>query len=137
MYKKKLEDYNDLKKQVKLLDERNAEYMQQSVQFEEDAKKYVVLKGQVELYKKEVSKSSVKPISIKFEIFCFKIQELHNKLDKEMENNIKLEFERKNMEDTITTLQHAKDNLLKERDTLREAVDELKCGQLSTSFECM
>ena len=55
MYKKKLEDYNDLKKQVKLLDERNAEYMQQSVQFEEDAKKCVALKGQVELYKKEVS----------------------------------------------------------------------------------
>ncbi|KAM7354675.1 hook microtubule tethering protein [Cochliomyia hominivorax] len=116
MYKKKLEDYNDLKKQLKLLDERSAEYLQQNVQFEEDAKKCAALKGQVELYKKE-------------------IQELHIKLDKEMEKNTKLEFENKNMESTITALQRSKDNLLKERDSLREAIDELKCGQLSKSLE--
>ena len=54
-----------------------------------------------------------------------------------MEKNVKLDFERKSMADTITTLQHAKDNLLKERDSLREAVDELKCGQLSTNFESL
>lgn len=53
-FKKKLEDYNDLKKQLKLLDERSAEYLQQNVQFEEDVKKCAALKGQVELYKKEV-----------------------------------------------------------------------------------
>lgn len=116
MYKKKLEDYNDLKRQLKLLDERSAEYLQQNVQFEEDAKKCAALKGQVELYKKE-------------------IQELHIKLDKEMEKNIKLEFEHKNMESTITALQRSKDNLLKERNSLREAIDELKCGQLSKSLE--
>ncbi|XP_065355592.1 protein hook [Calliphora vicina] len=117
-FKKKLEDYNDLKKQLKLLDERSAEYLQQNVQFEEDVKKCAALKGQVELYKKE-------------------IQELHIKLDKEMEKNIKLEFEHKNMESAIAALHRSKDNLLKERDSLREAIDELKCGQLSKNFEAV
>lgn len=54
-YKKKLEDYNDLKKQIKMLEERSAEYLRQNTEFEEDSKKYSTLKGQVELYKKEVS----------------------------------------------------------------------------------
>uniref|UniRef100_A0A1I8Q0D3 Protein hook n=1 Tax=Stomoxys calcitrans TaxID=35570 RepID=A0A1I8Q0D3_STOCA len=115
-YKKKLEDYTDLKKQLKLLDERSAEYLQQNVQFEEDAKKCAALRGQIELYKKEV-------------------QDLHVKLDKEMSNNLKLEFESKTMEETIFSLQQAKDGLLKERDGLREALDELKCGQMSNSSE--
>ncbi|XP_075166379.1 hook microtubule tethering protein [Haematobia irritans] len=115
-YKKKLEDYTDLKKQLKLLDERSAEYLQQNVQFEEDAKKCATLRGQIEQYKKEV-------------------QDLHMKLDKEMSNNLKLEFESKTMEETIFSLQQAKEGLAKERDNLREALDELKCGQLSNSSE--
>ncbi|KAL9928125.1 hook microtubule tethering protein isoform 2-T12 [Glossina fuscipes fuscipes] len=115
-YKKKLEDYNDLKKHLKLLEERSADYVQQNVQFEEDVKKCAAIKGQVELYKKE-------------------IQELHVKLDQEMSKNIKVEFENKNMECTITALERSKDNLLKERDNLREIIDELKCGQLSTNID--
>ncbi|KAI9578804.1 hypothetical protein GQX74_009378 [Glossina fuscipes] len=109
-YKKKLEDYNDLKKHLKLLEERSADYVQQNVQFEEDVKKCAAIKGQVELYKKE-------------------IQELHVKLDQEMSKNVKVEFENKNMECTITALERSKDNLLKERDNLREIIDELKCGE--------
>uniref|UniRef100_A0A1B0BV21 Protein hook n=1 Tax=Glossina palpalis gambiensis TaxID=67801 RepID=A0A1B0BV21_9MUSC len=115
-YKKKLEDYNDLKKHLKLLEERSADYVQQNVQFEEDVKKCAAIKGQVELYKKE-------------------IQELHVKLDQEMSKNVKVEFENKNMECTITALERSKDNLLKERDNLREIIDELKCGQLSTNID--
>uniref|UniRef100_A0A1B0FED5 Protein hook n=1 Tax=Glossina morsitans morsitans TaxID=37546 RepID=A0A1B0FED5_GLOMM len=115
-YKKKLEDYNDLKKHLKLLEERSADYVQQNVQFEEDVKKCAAIKGQVELYKKE-------------------IQELHAKLDQEMSKNVKIEFENKNMECTITALERSKDNLLKERDNLREIIDELKCGQLSTNID--
>uniref|UniRef100_A0A1A9VNW1 Protein hook n=1 Tax=Glossina austeni TaxID=7395 RepID=A0A1A9VNW1_GLOAU len=115
-YKKKLEDYNDLKKHLKLLEERSADYVQQNVQFEEDVKKCAAIKGQVELYKKE-------------------IQELHVKLDQEMSKNVKIEFENKNMECTITALERSKDNLLKERDNLREIIDELKCGQLSTNID--
>ncbi|EDX05453.1 protein hook [Drosophila simulans] len=113
-YKKKLEDYNDLKKQVKILEERSADYVQQNAQFEEDAKRYANTKGQVELFKKE-------------------IQDLHAKLDAESSKNVKLEFDNKNLEGKNLALQRAKDSLLKERDNLREAVDELKCGQLSSS----
>jgi len=113
-YKKKLEDYNDLKKQVKILEERSADYVQQNAQFEEDAKRYANTKGQVELFKKE-------------------IQDLHAKLDAESSKNVKLEFDNKNLESKNLALQRAKDSLLKERDNLREAVDELKCGQLSSN----
>ncbi|XP_017117028.1 protein hook [Drosophila elegans] len=113
-YKKKLEDYNDLKKQVKILEERSADYVQQNAQFEEDAKRYANTKGQVELFKKE-------------------IQDLHAKLDGESSKNVKLEFDNKNLEGKNLALQRAKDSLLKERDNLRETVDELKCGQLSSN----
>uniref|UniRef100_A0A0A1X6Y1 Protein hook n=1 Tax=Zeugodacus cucurbitae TaxID=28588 RepID=A0A0A1X6Y1_ZEUCU len=113
-YKKRLEEYNDLKKHIKILEERSADYVQQIVQFEEDAKKSATLKGQVELFKN-------------------KIQDLHTQLDGEMSKNVKLEFDNKNLESNICALQRAKESLLKERDNLREALDELKCGQLSTS----
>ncbi|SPP86209.1 protein hook [Drosophila guanche] len=113
-YKKKLEDYNDLKKQVKILEERSADYVQQNAQFEEDAKRYANTKGQIELFKKE-------------------IQDLHTKLDSESSKNVKLEFDNKNLEGKNLALQRAKDSLLKERDNLREAVDELKCGHLSSN----
>lgn len=63
--KKKLEDYNDLKRQIKHLEDRSAEYLKQNNSLSEESKKYAGLKGQNELYKKE-------------------LQELHAKLDSEM-----------------------------------------------------
>ncbi|XP_030376923.1 protein hook [Scaptodrosophila lebanonensis] len=114
IYKKKLEDYNDLKKHCKMLEDRSADYIQQNTQFEEDAKRYASTKGQIELFKKE-------------------IQDLHTKLDETFETNVKLEFDNKNLASNLNALQRAKDILLKERDSLREAVDELKCGQLSSN----
>ncbi|GAB0097284.1 Protein hook [Sergentomyia squamirostris] len=113
-YKKKLEDHSDLRKQVKMLEERSAEYLRQNNQHEEDSKKYAGLKGQVELYKKE-------------------IQELHLKLDTEISKSAKIEFELRNMEGNLSALQREKENLLIERDTLRETCDELRCTQGSTS----
>lgn len=97
-----------------MLEERSADYLQQNAQFEEDAKRYANTKGQIELFKKE-------------------IQDLHDKLDNESSKNVKLEFDNKNLEDKNVALQRAKDSLLKERDNLREAIDELKCGQLSNT----
>uniref|UniRef100_A0A1B0FES9 Hook C-terminal domain-containing protein n=1 Tax=Glossina morsitans morsitans TaxID=37546 RepID=A0A1B0FES9_GLOMM len=115
-YKKKLEDYNKLKKPLKLLEERSADYLQQNVQFQEDVEKCTAIKGQVELYKKE-------------------IQELHVKLDQEMSKNVKIEFENKNMERTITAPERSKDNLLKDGDNLGEIIDELKCGEWATNVD--
>jgi protein HOOK3 len=116
-YKKKLEDYNDLKKQIKLLEERSADYIKQNIQFEDDAKKFAGLKGQVELYKKE-------------------IQDLHTKLDAEMSKTVKVEFEMNVLQSRLTALQREKDSLLSERDILRDTCDELRCNTSGSEGKC-
>ncbi|XP_055598839.1 protein hook [Uranotaenia lowii] len=115
-YKKKLEDYNDLKKQIKMLEERSADYLKQNLEYEEEAKKFSGLKGQVELYKKE-------------------IQDLHLKLDTEMSKTMKTEFEYNQLQTKLSAVQREKENLLGERDALREICDELKCGQVADDSE--
>lgn len=89
------------------MEERSAEYMDQNAHYEEEAKKIATLKGQVELFRKE-------------------IQELHLKLDKEMNKNVKYEFDNKNLESTLETLQRNKETLIAERDALRDTIDELR-----------
>lgn len=89
------------------MEERSVEYMDQNAHYEEEAKKIATLKGQVELFRKE-------------------IQELHLKLDKEMNKNVKLEFDNKNLESTLETMQRNKETLIAERDALRDTIDELR-----------
>ena len=109
-YKKKLEDYNDLKRQVKQYEDRAAEYLKQNLHYEEEAKKYSGLKGQMELYKRE-------------------LEELHTKLDSEMQKTVKAEFDLQVVQTKIAGLQRERDNLLAQRDTLQEKVDEMRCNQ--------
>lgn len=109
-YKKKLEDAHDLKRQVKLLEDRNAEYLQQNLHQEENVKKLSALKGQVELYKKE-------------------IQELHTRLDTEMNKIVKVEFDYSNTNTKLTALQREKEILTSERDALLDTCDQLRCSQ--------
>lgn len=109
-YKKKLEDAHDLKRQMKQLEDRNAEYLQQNLQQEENVKKLSALKGQVELYKKE-------------------IQELHSRLDTEMNKSVKVEFDLSNANTKITALQREKEALTSERDGLLDTCDQLRCSQ--------
>lgn len=59
-YKKKSEKNEDLKRQIKMLEDRSAEYIQQNVQQEENIKKHSTLKSQVELYKKEIEELHAK-----------------------------------------------------------------------------
>lgn len=99
-----------------MLEECSAEYLKQNLQHEEEAKKYSGLKGQVELYKKE-------------------IQDLHAKLDSEMSKTIKTEFEYNQLQAKLSAVQREKENLLSERDVLRETCDELKCGQAAEDSE--
>jgi protein HOOK3 len=109
-YKKKLEDYNDLKRQLKQYEDRSAEYLKQNLQYEDESKKYSGLKGQMELYKKE-------------------LEELHYKLDSEMQKTVKAEFDLQVMQTKIAGLQRERDNLLGQRDALQEKVDEMRCNQ--------
>lgn len=107
--KKKLEDHNDVKRQLKQLEDRAAEYLKQNLQFEEESKKFSGVKGQVELYKRE-------------------LEELHSKLDSEMQKTVKAEFDLNVMQTKIAGLQRERDNLMSQRDSLREKIDELRCN---------
>lgn len=113
-YKKKLEDYSDLKRQVKQLEERNADLTQQTLHTEENVKKLSALKGQVELYKKE-------------------IQELHTRLDMEINKCVKIEFELNNANTKWTALEREHKFLMAERDTLLEQCDQLRCAEGMTT----
>ena len=108
-YKKRLEEQGDLKRQVKLLEQRSAEYLRQNMQFEEEQKRASGWRGQVEAYKKE-------------------IEELHVRVDEEMRKTGKAEFELANVTAQLTGLKREKESLLIERDALRDTIDELKCG---------
>lgn len=109
-YKKKMEDYNDIKRQLKQYEDRAAEYLKQNLQYEEEAKKFTGLKGQVDLYKRE-------------------LEELHTKLDSEMQKTVKAEFDLQVMQTKISGLQRERDNMLSQRDVLQEKIDELRCNQ--------
>lgn len=108
-YKKRLEDYSDLKRQIKQLEERNVDYMQQNIHQEENVKKMSTLKGQVELYKKE-------------------IQELHARLDSEIDKCVKNEFDLSNTTAKMTALQREYENITIERDTLLDQYEQLRCA---------
>ncbi|KAJ8286679.1 hypothetical protein GJAV_G00041910 [Gymnothorax javanicus] len=129
-YKKKLEDLGDLRRQVKLLEEKNTKYMQDTVSLEEELRKANTAKGQLETYKRQVV-------------------ELQNRLSEESKKADKMEFEYKRLKEKVDSLQKEKDSwwrirahpsvhvvdgagvqrLRTERDSLKETIDELRCLQ--------
>lgn len=54
-YKRKLEDLGDLRRQVRLLEERNTVYMQRTCELEEELRKANVFRTQMDTYKKQAS----------------------------------------------------------------------------------
>lgn len=59
--------------------------------------------------------------------------DLHEKWDSEIAKADKLEIENKKIGTKLLSLQREKDTLLQERDTLKEACEELRCSNLQTS----
>ncbi|XP_020368146.2 protein Hook homolog 3 isoform X3 [Rhincodon typus] len=119
-YKKKLEDLGDLRRQVKLLEEKNTMYMQNTVSLEEELRKANAARAQLETYKRQVL-------------------ELQNRLSEESKKADKMEFEYKRLKEKVDTLQKEKDRLRTERDSLKETIEELRCvqvhqGQLSAGL---
>ncbi|XP_051540909.1 protein Hook homolog 3-like isoform X1 [Myxocyprinus asiaticus] len=108
VYKKKLEDLGDLRRQVKLLEEKNTSYMQNTVSLEEDLRKANTARGQLETYKRQVV-------------------ELQNKLSEESKKADKMEFEYKRVKEKVDSLQKEKDRMRTERDSLKDTIEELKC----------
>lgn len=114
VYKKKLEDLGDLRRQVKLLEEKNTSYMQNTVTLEEDLRKANAARGQLETYKRQVV-------------------ELQNKLSEESKKADKMEFEYKRVKEKVDSLQKEKDRLRTERDSLNETIEELRCVKAQES----
>uniref|UniRef100_A0A8C6V665 Protein Hook homolog 3 n=1 Tax=Neogobius melanostomus TaxID=47308 RepID=A0A8C6V665_9GOBI len=89
-YKKKLEDMGLLRRQIKLLEEKNTVLMQSNVSLEEDLRKANAAKGQLETYKRQVV-------------------ELQNRLSEESKKADKMEFEYKRLKEKVDSLQKEKD----------------------------
>ncbi|XP_058793882.1 protein Hook homolog 3-like [Phymastichus coffea] len=111
-YKKKMEDFSDLRRQVKILEDKNTEYLQYKVDYEEEMKRMSIVKTHMEVVRKQLAEATLK------------LDEQTNKCDK-------LEFEAKKLEAQLSAAQRERDRLAKERDTLKETNEELKCTQLN------
>ena len=106
-YKKKMEEMSDLKRQCKLLEEKNTKLVETNLDLEDDVRKTGNWKPQVDAYKKEIS-------------------ELRRKLETEANRADKLEFETKNLLEKVEALSVEKDRVVHERDKLKETNDELQ-----------
>uniref|UniRef100_A0A671PFT2 Protein Hook homolog 1 n=1 Tax=Sinocyclocheilus anshuiensis TaxID=1608454 RepID=A0A671PFT2_9TELE len=92
-YRKKLEDLSDLRRQVKVLEEKNMTYMHNTVSLEEELRKANAARTQLETYKRQG-------------------QELHRKLSDESRRADNLAFEMKKFQEKY-------DALLKEKEVAR------------------
>lgn len=110
-YKRKLEDLGDLRRQVRLLEERNTVYMQRTCELEEELRRANAVRNQLDTYKRQA-------------------HELHTKHSAEAMKAEKWQFEYKNLHDKYEALLEEKERLISERDTLRETNDELRCAQV-------
>lgn len=110
-YKKKMEDMGDLKRQVKILEDKNFEYLQIKLDYEEETKRTAMLRSHLEVCKQQLTETQ------------HNMDEVSSKYDR-------LVCEDKKKEARMNTLQRERDRLVIERDALRETNEELKCAQL-------
>ncbi|RXN15371.1 Hook -like protein [Labeo rohita] len=110
-YKRKLEDLGDLRRQVRLLEERNHVYMQRTCELEEELRRANAIRSQLDTYKRQAHEMSAK----------------HSAEAMKAE---KWQFEYKNLNDKYETLLKEREKLICERDTLRETTEELRCAQV-------
>ena len=59
-YKRKLEDAADVKRQMKLLEEKNASFLEKTLNMEEELRKSSSVKNQLENYKRQVQELQLK-----------------------------------------------------------------------------
>ncbi|XP_057323376.1 protein Hook homolog 3 [Microplitis mediator] len=112
-YKKKMEDMSDMRRQVRILEDKNFEYAKLKEEHEEEIKKSLVTRNHLELCKQQLSEC------------CHKLNEQITKYDE-------LEFKSKKLETELRSMQREKERLIVERDYLKESNEELKCTQLQT-----
>lgn len=103
---------SDLKRQIKLLEDKNMEYLRQKIELEEEAKKSSMLRSHLEACKLQLA-------------------EVHRKLDEQTSKSDKLEFGNKKLEANLAALQRERDRLIIDRDALKETNEELRCMQFN------
>ncbi|XP_014674419.1 PREDICTED: LOW QUALITY PROTEIN: protein Hook homolog 3-like [Priapulus caudatus] len=119
-YKKKLEEMGDVKRQLKLLEEKNTNYVQSSMEMEEELRKAQSFRTQVERYKKE-------------------IHELHPKLSEESKRADRLDFDNKRHHEKTVPWQPPEERwrLVTMRDSLSETNEELRMMLLQSGADQM
>ncbi|KAK9889885.1 hypothetical protein WA026_008687 [Henosepilachna vigintioctopunctata] len=109
-YKKRLEKYRDIKKNMHQLEEKNVEYLQKNLEYEEELQKVHVWKNQCETYKQQLNN-------------------IQQKLDEETQRADTAQFNVEKLESKLLALQGEKDRLAIDRDALRDEIEELKLGR--------
>ncbi|XP_028718072.1 protein Hook homolog 2 isoform X3 [Peromyscus leucopus] len=109
--RRRLGELRELRRQVRQLEERNAGHAERTRQLEEELRRAGSLRAQLETQRRQV-------------------QELQSQWHEEAMKAEKWLFECRNLEEKCDLVTKEKERLLAERDSLREANEELRCAQL-------
>uniref|UniRef100_A0A8C9BQ51 Hook microtubule tethering protein 2 n=1 Tax=Phocoena sinus TaxID=42100 RepID=A0A8C9BQ51_PHOSS len=109
--RRRLGELRELRRQVRQLEERNAGHAERTRQLEEELRRAGSLRAQLEAQRRQV-------------------QELQGQRQEEAMKAEKWLFECRNLEEKYELVSKEKERLLAERDSLREANEELRCAQL-------
>lgn len=110
-YQKRLENYQDIKRENQILEEKNREYLRKNLELEEEVNKHISWKSQCEAYKSQVA-------------------ELQQKLDEELQKSEKVQFSYGSVKSKLEAMQGERERLIQERDLLKEENEELKLGNV-------
>ncbi|XP_066127717.1 protein Hook homolog 2 isoform X3 [Saccopteryx bilineata] len=109
--RRRLGELRELRRQVRQLEEHNAGYAERTQQLEDELRRAGSLRTQLEARRRQV-------------------QELQGQRQEEALKAEKWLFECRNLEEKYELVTKEKERLLAERDSLREANEELRCAQL-------
>ncbi|XP_076977808.1 protein Hook homolog 2 isoform X1 [Tamandua tetradactyla] len=109
--RRRLGELRELRRQVRQLEERNAGHAERTRQLEEELRRAGSLRAQLEAQRRQ-------------------LQELQGQRQEEAMKAEKWLFECRNLEEKYESVSKEKERLLAERDSLREANEELRCAQL-------
>ncbi|EPY83528.1 protein Hook 2-like protein [Camelus ferus] len=109
--RRRLGELRELRRQVRQLEERNAGHAERTRQLEDELRRAGSLRTQLEAQRRQV-------------------QELQGQRQEEAMKAEKWLFECRNLEEKYESVTKEKERLLAERDSLREANEELRCAQM-------
>uniref|UniRef100_A0A5F8H249 Hook microtubule tethering protein 2 n=1 Tax=Monodelphis domestica TaxID=13616 RepID=A0A5F8H249_MONDO len=110
---RRLGELGELRRQVRLLEERNAGHAERTRQLEDELRRAGTLRAQLEGHRRQVD-----------------VQELQSQRQEEALKAEKWLFEYRTLEEKYEAVVKEKERLIEERDSLREAHEELCCVQV-------